>query len=238
LSSRNGLTPIVSLSDTEISLLQDAEGNHCSSFPTVLLQVMWRAAKLARPEQLPVGSNPDPGSLREQVSLLLSEAELFDAHAWATTLQPLSPASDLSPRTHVASAHRIAVCIYLSRLLLSLDPDTRLSNNLESLVSEAICHMANIRPCDALFTATTWPSFVTGAETDNLQNRAWTAQRFAELWEVEPWGTVRGALHVLRGIWLERDGAMVHGQNQRRESLHDRNWIARLRQTGVDWLII
>jgi hypothetical protein len=229
---------MISLSDTNISLLQDAEGNHCSSFPTVLLQVMWRAAKLARLEELPLGSSRDLGSLREQVSLLLCEAELFDALAWATALQPLSPASDLSPRMHVASAHRIAVCIYLTRLLLSLDPDTRLSNNLETLVSEAICHMANIQACDALFTATTWPSFITGAETDNLQNRAWIAQRFAELWEVEPWGTVRGALDVLRGIWLERDGAMVHGQNQRRESLHDSNWIARLRQTGVDWLII
>lgn len=158
---------------------------------------MWRAAKLARAEQLPFTSDRNAGSLKEQISLLLREAELFDARSWATTLQPRSPMSDLLHRTHVASAHCIAVRIYSSRLLLSLGPDARVSNNLESLVSEAIRHMANIRPCDSLFTATTWAAFIAGAETNNPQNRAWITQRFAELWEVEPWGTVRGARDVL-----------------------------------------
>jgi hypothetical protein len=98
--------------------------------------------------------------------------------------------------------------------------------------------MATIRPWDALFTATTWPAFIAGAETSNFQNRAWIAQRFTELWEVEPWGTVRGALDVLRGIWLEKDAAMVEKQNMGSEDSYDSNWIVRLRQTGVDWLII
>ena len=98
--------------------------------------------------------------------------------------------------------------------------------------------MANIRPGNPLFTATTWPAFIAGVETNNLQNRAWIAQRFAELWEVEPWGTVRGALDVLRGIWSEKDGLMVGEQDTRCEGPSDSNWIVRLRQTGVDWLII
>ena len=229
---------MISLSDTNLSLLQDAEGNHCSSFPTVLLHVMWRAAKIARVEHLPVSSAQESGSLAKQVLLLLHETELFDAHIWATTLLSRSPVSDLSSRTHVASAHCIAVRIYLCRLLLLLDPKTQLSNNLESLAIEAICHMANIRTCDALFTATTWPAFIAGAETNNLHNRAWIVQRFAELWEVEPWGTVRGALDVLRGIWSEKEGLLVGGQDARREGPSDGNWIVRLRQTGVDWLII
>lgn len=199
---------------------------------------MWRAAKLARAEQSPFTSGRNAGSLKEQVSLLLREAELFDARSWATTLQTRSPVSDLLHRTHVASAHCIAVRIYLSRLLLSLGPDARVSNNLESLVSEAIRHMANIRPCDGLFTATTWAAFIAGAETNDLQKRAWIAQRFAELWGVEPWGTVRGALDVLRGIWSEKNGAMVGGQSTKYEGSRDGNWIASLRQTGVDWLII
>jgi len=71
--------------------------------------------------------------------------------------------------------------IYLSRLLLSLGPDARLSNTFETLVSEAIRHMADIRPYDALFAATTWPAFIVGAETNNLRNRAWIAYRFAGL---------------------------------------------------------
>ena len=199
---------------------------------------MWRAAQLARAEQLPLSSDRDSGSLKEKLSLLLHEAELFDAHSWAKTLQPRSPVSDLSCRMHVASAHCIAVRIYLSRLLLSLGPNARLSNTFETLVSEAIRHMADIRPCDALFAATTWPAFVAGAETNDLRNRAWIAHRFAELWEVEPWGTVRGALDVLRDIWLEKDGTTVGEQSMRREGSYDGNWIACLRRTGVDWLII
>jgi hypothetical protein len=199
---------------------------------------MWRAAQLARAEQSPLSQDLNRGSLKEQVSLLLREAELFDAKSWATTLQPRSPVSDLLHRSQVASAHCIAVRIYLSRLLLSFGPDARLSNTLELLVPEIICHMANIRPCDALFTATTWPAFIAGAETNDLQNRAWIAQRFAELWEVEPWGTVRGALDVLKGIWLEKDGPMAGRQSTRHEGSHDGNWIASLRRTGVDWLIV
>ena len=225
---------MISLSDSNLSLLQDAEGNHCSSFPTVLLQVMWRAARLASVSQ----SDRDLGSLEEQILLLLHEAELFDARSWATSLQPRSPLSDLSHRTNVASAHCIAVRIYLSRLLLPLGPNARLSDNLESLVLEAIHHMADIRPCDSLFTATTWPTSITGAETNDLRNRAWITQRFMELWEVEPWGTVSGALDVLRGIWMKKDGVMVGEQSMRPEGSHDGNWIASLRQTGVDWLII
>lgn len=139
---------------------------------------------------------------------------------------------------HVASAHRVAVCTFLSRLILSLDPGVRLQIDLELLVSESICRMASIRPGDPLFTATTWPAFIAGAETNNLQSRAWISQRFAELWEVEPWGTIKGALDVLRGIWLEKDQAMIAEQGTRREDSHDGNWIARLRETGVDWLIM
>lgn len=229
---------MISLSDTNLSLLQDAEGNHCSSFPTFLLHVMWRAARIARAQQLPVSLAQESDSLAKQVLLLLHETELFDAHTWATTLQPRSPVSDLSSRTHVASAHCIAVRIYLCRLIRLLDPKCRLSNNLESLATEAICHMANLRTCDALFTATTWPAFIAGAETNKLQNRTWIAQRFAELWEVEPWGTVRGALDVLRGIWSEKDGLLAGDQDKRCEGHSDGNWILRLRQKGVDWLII
>ena len=97
--------------------------------------------------------------------------------------------------------------------------------------------MANIRPGNPLFTATTWPAFIAGAETNELQNRAWIAQRFAELWEVEPWGTIRGALDVLQGIWLAQCGAVENVQGMRSENSHDGNWIAKLRHTGVDWLI-
>lgn len=94
--------------------------------------------------------------------------------------------------------------------------------------------MACIRPHDAIFTATTWPAFIAGAETNDCGMQAWVAERFRELWVVEPWGSIRGALGVLEGIWEERRAAAELGQSE--TAPHD--WVRRLRDNGVDWLII
>jgi hypothetical protein len=174
LATLGKLVPIQILGNTGLSLLQDAEGNHCSSFPTALLQVMWQAAQiLPASPYLELGyHNSSP--LEEQIQLLLNIAQSFDPAKWATDLQPRSPTPDLAHRTHVAFAHRAAVCFYLTRLILSLRFDTQLAHSLGSWISEAIAHMAWIRPCDALFTATAWPAFIAGAETSSPQEQAWT----------------------------------------------------------------
>ena len=230
--------PITALDSTGNSLLQDAEGNHCSSFPTVLLQVMWKAAQLSRTEQYPERGVEHSSYSATQLRLLLHTTQSFDPLAWATDLQPRSPTPDLAHRTHVAHAHREAVCIYLARLILSRYVDTQLALSVAAWVSEAIAHMACIRQSDALFTATTWPAFIAGAETSSPQEQAWIAQRFSELWEIEPWGTISGALDVLRGIWSDkRQSAAFVGQLGNTFTFNN-DWIGKLRQTGVDWLII
>lgn len=193
---------------------------------------MWSAAHLSRNEGYLERQTQHISALKEQLHLLFHTTQSFDPLAWATCLQSRSPAPDLAHRAHVASAHRAAVCMYLSRLLHFLEPDPELATSLEPLVSEAISHMAFIRPSDALFTATTWPTFVAGAETRDVQKQAWTAQRFSELWEVEPWGTIRGALGVLNEIWSASNEQSAY----RGEKSGD--WVVRLRQQGVDWLII
>lgn len=149
---------------------------------------MRTAAQLPKSASSPNNSDQHPGSPKQHLQPLLHQAQSLNPHAWALTFQPRSPAPDLSHRTHIAFAHRAAVCIYLSRLLLSLepdDPDARKSSSLESLASEAIGHMTHIRPCDALFTATTWPAFIAGAETNDAQKQACIAKRFAEIWKVD-----------------------------------------------------
>lgn len=61
-------------------------------------------------------------------------------------------------------------------------------------------------------------------------------RRFEELWEVEPWGLIRGALGVLGRIWVGRrggvEGALMKGKKG------DGDWIGELRGRGVDWLIL
>lgn len=197
---------------------------------------MWKASHLSRSEPYLFRQAHHRILLTEQRQTLLDTARLFDPVAWTTNLQPRSPTPDLSHRSHVASAHRAAVRIYLSRLLLLLDLNAQLSISLEILVSEAIDHMACIRQSDALFTATTWSAFIAGAETNDVQKRAWAAQRLSELWAVEPWGTIRGALGVLQEIWSEKDKGAACGRRGR--GCSDSDWVVGLREKGVDWLII
>jgi Fungal specific transcription factor domain len=188
-------------------------------------------AHLSRTNQGSSTTEWTTGYKEEQAILLLRAAQSFDALAWATALQRHSPHSDLAYRAHIASAHRAAVCIYLSRVLLSISPATELDCNLESLISEVICHLSFIRLGNALFKATTWPTFIAGAETKDPGQQAWVVARLRELWEVEPWGLIRGALGILELIWHRRNPSMQGGASTV-------DWIQDLRTLGVDWLIV
>lgn len=227
-------------SNSALSLLQDAEGNHCSSFPTILLQLVRNGAQLSQPNHPSTPLYFSTGSKQQEALLLLYTAQSFDPLAWATNLQPRSPTADLLHRTHIASAHRAAVCIYLSRVVLSICPTAQLSHNLESLVTDTITHLSLIRPSNALFTAATWPAFIAGAETNDPGRQEWVLRTFHELWEVEPWGLIRGALGVLERIWEgRRGGVVVNGKETLlKGNKGDENWIEDLRGSGVDWLIL
>lgn len=216
-------------------MLQDAEGNHCSSFPSTLLQLTQSAARLCQ-----ANYSRAPQDKAHEAIKLLQAARSFDPLTWATSIQSRSPTPDLPHRTHVASGHRAAVCIYLSRVALFLSPDTQLPCNIEALVVEVVGHLSLIRPTDPLFTATTWPAFIAGAESADLATQEWVATRFQDLWEVEPWGTIRAALGVLQGIWAQRrrHSAATGKESTFGETRDDFNWIEDLKGRGVDWLII
>ncbi|EMT71466.1 Acriflavine sensitivity control protein acr-2 [Fusarium odoratissimum] len=170
---------------------------------------------------------------------LLHAAKSFDPAAWATNLQPRSPADDLLHRTMIACAHRTAVCVYLSRIILALWPSTVLPDDLQVLAAEIITHLSHLHPGDALFTATAWPAFIAGLETRDLANRAWVETRFQELWKIEPWGFTRDALGALRTIWGGRKNEVLltSSDDEFYEREENWNWIETLRNLGTDWLI-
>lgn len=215
-----------------LSLLQDAEGNHCSSFPAILLQLLQTGARLY-PSSTHTSSALAESSNRlenqQQALHLLSAAQSFDPIIWAAELQQRSPTTHLPHRIHVASAHRAAVCIYLSRVSLSLDLTTQLSFDFKSLVADIISHLSFIHQSDAMFTATTWPAFIAGAETNDVGSQTWVKRRFQVLWKVEPWGLIRNGLGVLENIWAEKRSM---------DGKRDCDWLRSLRAKGVDWLII
>ena len=206
-----------------LSLLQDAEGNNCTSFPAELLQLVQAGAQISD------ASGTHVCQASEAVQRLLKTAQDFDPFAWALRLQSRSPAKDVMQRHSLAIAHCAAVCIYLSRILLALDPLALSSASFSSYVSTVVRHLCAFRPADDLFTATTWPAFVAGAETDDPIIQDWARRRFEEMWSVEPWGNVKGALGLLESIWKRR--------SLEAESIpHD--WVSHLRSLGVNWLVI
>ncbi|KAG5820843.1 hypothetical protein H9Q74_000411 [Fusarium xylarioides] len=226
------------LSMTTMSLLQDAEGNHCSSFPAALLPLIQAGAQLLNHNDVYMLQDTLNNPGQHDAIQLLHAAKSFDPAAWATDLQPRSPADDLH-RTMVACAHRTAVCVYLSRIILAIWPSTVLPDDLQVLAAEVINHLSHLNPEDALFTATAWPAFIAGLETRDLVNRTWVERRFQELWKVEPWGFTREALGALRTIWGGSNSKIV--LTSRDDELYERedngNWIERLKSLGTGWLI-
>lgn len=227
-----------------MTLIRDEEGNHCSSFPICLLQLLQLGARLWSEHHS--ASSPICVSKAHvhEARRILTEAHSFNASIWAKEIQARSPVNDLAQRTHVANAHRAAVCIYLSHVALSLDAKIILLQNLESLVTDIVINLSAISQYDALFTATTWPAFIAGAETHDHTTREWVVRRFQQLWEVEPWGLMRGALEVLERIWADsRTGSGPLGYPSDTTAFPNNNntkgdWIGNLRSRGVDWLIL
>ena len=63
--------------------------------------------------------------------------------------------------------------------------------------------------------------------------------RFQELWEVEPWGLLKGAAGLLEKIWSRRAKEVVQGEDKMRKGLHGKgDWIGDLKASDVDWLIL
>lgn len=209
----------------DLSLLQDAEGNHCASFPTALLQVLQAGAAISNAQGQ---DEPSTSERQRRISELLIIAQTFNPLSWAETIQLRSLVPDTEQRVHIAAAHRAALCIYLERIVRSEDPNTEPDTSPKVLVAEVISHLAMIKPGQAFFTATAWPAFVAGAETDVLESRQWVLQRFRDLWLAEPWGLMNGAVSALEEVWT----MSVSGDAS------DRDWISHLRKRGVDWLII
>ena len=168
-----------------------------------------------------------------EISTLLHATEIFEPVSWAMSTR--TPAADLMDRISVASAHRLGVIIYLTRTRDMLGPDSASHNSLEILVADIISHLSVVSQSSALFTATTWPTFIAGLETSDSTRQAWVANQLQELWNAEPWGLIRGALSLLERTWEER-----RNQEYANHSgfCFQRSWIVELKAKGVNWLVL
>lgn len=211
------------------SLIRDAEGNHCSSFPTILLQLLRDGVRLSH-----FASSSSLRNKQERILMLICTAKTFDPRAWAADLQSPCPSPDLQERTHVARAHKAAVVIYLSRLLLSMYPSPKPTCDFESLVTEIVENLSMVNDENSLYTAITWPAFIAGAETNSIIHQQFVMTRLEHQWELEPWGLYRKAAEILQTIWT----AKKRMPTTKNEQIRDGDWVQYLRARNIDWLIL
>lgn len=219
-------------SDMVRSSLQYAEANNYLSFPAVLLEAALITAQLLQAVQDGSPAKPITSSQEHRTISLLHTAQSFDTRDWASTIQSISPQCDLESRIHIASAHKAAVCIYMSRVLLFLSPTAEVQDNLGPLVSDIIHHLSFVTSDSELFKATSWPTFVAGADARDPNQQTWAMARLRELWECLPctMGYVRSAMEILGGIWTKRDAAGY-------ASMDTIDWVQELKLSEIDIMI-
>jgi hypothetical protein len=152
----------------------------------------------------------------------------FDIPAWRTKLQAVSPApADHASRSHVASAHRSATCLYILQAL----PATRSHSPVgrDELVSDIVSHLSHIDERNPHFKATAWPAFVAGAETQDDNTRQWLMRRLLAAWEVCPWGYIFTAVDMLQRMWRVQ-GSEAQGQGEEEEDAVVGGRVSGLRQ--------
>jgi hypothetical protein len=157
---------------------------------------------------------------------LIDEALAVDIPAWADYLRQHNITQDLNSRVRLALAHRSAACLYilqalpLVRSLRSIDTDF--------LLEDVLSNLALIDENDPYFKASSWPTFVAGAETRDPERRTWTLSRLLSIWQICPWGYLFTAIEMLKATWAMQD---TRGTD-------NVNWLHDLRGMGFENLIV
>ncbi|KAM5445569.1 hypothetical protein MaudCBS49596_007389 [Microsporum audouinii] len=202
-----------------LPLLERAEANSYMSCPAFLLQIMLSASHLSSLDKVTAFE-------QEQALNLIEKARGFDINAWAASVQGISSTNDFESRVHVASAHKLAVCLYIHQAV----PSARLmdKHSSKATVEDIIGHLSFILPGNLLLKGTSWPTFIAGAETHDPTHRAWIVARLHALWEMLPWGYVHTAIEMLKTIWSMEDLATDTTGG----------WLQKLKALGNDWIVV
>ncbi|KAF4465078.1 hypothetical protein FALBO_8081 [Fusarium albosuccineum] len=164
----------------------------------------------------------------DEALALIDQALSVDIPAWADYLRHHNLTMDLDSRVHLAAAHRSAACLYILQAL----PLVRSMRSIDTdlLLDDTLSHLAAIDENDPYFKASSWPTFIAGAETRDPEKRTWTLTRLLGIWEICPWGYLFTAIEMLKATWAMQD---TRGSGS--ESV---NWLRDLRGMGFENLIV
>lgn len=205
------------------SILDRAAANSYLCCPPAILQILHGASQLSNAED----GTASPAEIEAAGLALLQEAYTFDIPGWANHEKTVSylPGIPSESRVHAASAHRLAACLYIlqavPRVATSVGPEFS-----KALSRDIYEHLASIPDDDPNFKATTWPTFIVGAEAVDEDQRKWVLDRFQRLVVNCPWGFLYTAMDTLEVIWgLDKDKT-------------SRGWIKTLKDPEMNFLIV
>ncbi|KAF4981322.1 hypothetical protein FZEAL_2855 [Fusarium zealandicum] len=162
----------------------------------------------------------------DEALALIDQALSIDIPAWAEYLRQHGLTMDLDSRVHLAAAHRSAACLYILQALPLVRSMRAIDTDL--LLDDTLSHLAAIDDDDPYFKASSWPTFIAGAETRDPEKRTWTMTRLLSIWEICPWGYLFTAIEMLKATWARQD---TRGSDSA-------NWLLDLRGLGFENLIV
>lgn len=208
---------------SQISLsLQRAADNSYLCCPPEIMQILHSASQLSSVSNAEV---PREDIISMGVSLI-QQAQEFDIDSWAHNIKNVSYLQGIpvKSRMHAGNAHRLAACLYILQAVPEV-ADIIGTEATGSLSKDIFEHLSSIPDDDPNFKATSWPTFIAGAETMDQDRRIWVMHRLKRLVILCPWGFLYTAMEALPVIWgLEDKGS--------------RNWLQALKDPDLNFLIV
>ncbi len=207
------------------SILGRAAANSYLCCPPEILAILHAASQLSNAS---TDAHSDD-EIRAAGLALIQRAQAFDINAWANDVRNISYLQDapIQSRIHAGSAHRLAACLYILQAIPSLSEMKGHDEVAESLSRDIFKHLSSIPDDDPNFKATTWPTFIVGAEATGRARREWVMNRLRRLVVSCPWGFLYTAMDTLQVIWS------LDGQNK-----GTRGWVQTLKDPKLNFLIV
>ncbi|KAG5969940.1 hypothetical protein E4U55_001913 [Claviceps digitariae] len=207
------------------AILRRAAANSYLCCPPEILTILHSASQLSN-VSTDVSSTQE---IRDAGLALIQEAQSFDIHAWANDVRNISYMQDapIQSRIHAGSAHRLAACLYILQAIPPLNQMKNHDELAEQLCHEIFEHLSSIPDEDPNFKATTWPTFIAGAQARESATRDWVMDRLQRLLVSCPWGFLNTAMETLQTIWdLDNKG------------MGRRSWVQTLKDPNMNFLIV
>ncbi|KAL2690041.1 hypothetical protein Neosp_004109 [[Neocosmospora] mangrovei] len=178
--------------------------------PPQLLEIMLIASRLSNTRHDDLVS---ADMVTAAGAALLDRAQNFDVLPWARQVNNI-PSTEPDPvlsRFLVASAHRLAVCLYILHAIPSMQAWVG-EELADTIFDELHQTLGSIPDDDTNFKATTWE---------------WVTVQIKKLMLESPWGFLYAARDALQMLWgVQADGTQT------------KSWVQTLRDLHMDFLIV